>query len=84
MNGYDIEKLSKSISESEKNAIDNITKSNIRDHLSKVDLSQAAKKMREMNLGDAASKLEQMTNDDIINLISKNPQVIDKMKSIFK
>lgn len=84
MNSYDIEKLSKNISQSEKNALGNITKSDIREHLAKVDLSQAAKKMRELNLGDAANKLDSMTNEDLINLISQNPQIIDKMKKIFK
>ena len=49
-----------------------------------IDLGEASRRMREMGLGDAADKLSGMSNDDIINAISKNPQVLDKLKKLFK
>ena len=49
-----------------------------------IDLGEAALKMRQMGLGDAADKLSGMSNDDIINAISKNPQVLDKLKKLFR
>lgn len=84
MDRPDIEKISGNISESEKAAIKNISSDNLKKRVADMDLKVVADAMRRMNLGEAAAKLENMTNDDIINQISKNPEIIDKMKKIFK
>lgn len=84
MDRPDIEKISGNISESEKAAIKNISSDNLKKRVADMDLKVVADAMRRMNLDEAAAKLENMTNDDIINQISKNPEIIDKMKKIFK
>lgn len=84
MNKSDIEKLSKNIGENEKKSIENINAEEIKRRISNMDLKAASEKMRKMNLGEAADKLESMTRDDIINQITKNPEVIDKLKNLFK
>lgn len=80
----DIEKLARNITDSEKEAIKNIDSQIIKERVGNIDLVTAARKMREMGLGDAADKLSGMSNEDLINVISKNPQVIDKLKKIFR
>ena len=84
MNKNDIELLSKNIGENEKRAIENINTEEIKRRIGNMDLKAASQKMRMMNLGEAADRLESMTKDDIINQISKNPEVIDKLKKLFK
>ena len=84
MNGPDIEKLSRNITDAEKESIKNISSDNLKKRINSMDLKAAANAMRKMNLGEAADKLETMTNDDIINQISKNPEIIDKLKNIFR
>lgn len=84
MTGPDIEKLSRNITDTEKEAIKNINADNLKKRISNMDMKAAAGAMRKMNLNEAADKLETMTSDDIINQISKNPQIIDKLKNIFK
>ena len=84
MNKSEIEKLSKNIGENEKKAIENISTDEIKKRIGNMDLKAVSQKMRMMHLGDAADKLENMTKDDILNQISKNPEVIDKLKNLFK
>lgn len=84
MDKRNIEQISRNISDSDKAMIKQINGQNIKDRISKVDLGAAAKKMRELGFGDAADKLKNMTNDDIINQISKNPEILDKLKIFFK
>lgn len=80
----DMEKLARNLTEHDKSAIKNLNGQGIKDKISSVDLGVAAQKMREMGLGDAADKLSGMSNDDIINAISRNPQVLDKLKKLFR
>lgn len=84
MDRTDIEKLSQNITDSEKALLKGINSDNIKERVGSIDLGMAAQKMREMGLNEAADKLGSMTNSDIINQISKNPEIIDKMKKIFK
>ncbi len=80
----DIERMSRSITDKEKAAIKSMSGDNLKRRVADMDLKAAADAMRKMNLGEAADKLETMTNEDIINQISKNPEIIDKLKKIFK
>ncbi len=84
MDKRNIEQISRNISDSDKAMLKSINNQNLKERISKVDLGAAAQKMRDLGLGDAAKKLDSMTNDDIINQISKNPEILDKLKNLFK
>jgi len=87
MSNSDIEKISRNISETEKkktlDSLKSMNSESIRESIANLDLDLAAKTMRQLNLNEAADKLESMTGEDIINQISKNPQVLEKLKKIF-
>lgn len=84
MADINIERMKRSITDEEKRAIASLSGDNLKKRVADMDLKAAAAAMRRMNLGEAADKLETMTAEDIINQISKNPQVIDKLKNILK
>ncbi len=84
MDKRNIEQISRNISDKDKAMLKEINNQNIKERISKVDLGAAAKKMRELGLSDAANKLDGMSNADIINQISKNPEILDKLKNLFK
>ncbi len=88
MSGSDIEKITQNISEQEKSQIfsslNGMSSEDIKKKVETVDLNQVADIMRKMNLTDAAEKLDTMTSSDIINQLSKNPQVIEKLKKFLK
>lgn len=84
MGGYDIDKISKSLGKSEREAIKNLDKSTIQSRVGNLDISEAVKKMRQLNLNEAADKLAEMNNSDLVNMIASNPEIVDKLKSIFK
>ncbi len=84
MTGHDIEKLSQNITASEREAIKGINSESLKKRISSVDLKAAAEAMRKMNLTDAANKLDSMSSDDLINQISQNPELLNKLKKLFK
>lgn len=84
MDKRNIEQISRNISDSDKAMLKNINNQALKERIGNIDLGAAAQKMRELGLGDAASKLDNMTNADIINQISKNPEILDKLKNLFK
>ena len=84
MSKPNIEKLSQNITAGEKEAIKNLNGDTLKERVGSLDLKEAAEAMRRMNLNEAADKLESMTNADIINQISENPEIINKLKKLFK
>lgn len=84
MDKRNIEQISRNISDKDKAILKEINSQNLKERISKVDLSAAAQKMRELGLSDAANKLDGMSNADIINQISKTPEILDKLKNLFK
>ena len=87
MSNPHIDKIAQSISEKDKketlDILKNLDSDTLKERIGSVDLQQAAKAMRQMNLSEAADKLEGMTNDDLLNRISQNPKIIESLKKIF-
>lgn len=55
----------------------------IRRKIGSVDTEAAAKKLEEMNLGAAADKLRHTSKDEIVRALTSNPELIEKLRSLF-
>ena len=84
----EIEKIAKSIPQKDKNdilsSLQGMGLHDIKSKVESIDLNAVSDIMRRLNLGDAAAKLDSMSQEEIVSSIAKNPQIIDKLKSILK
>lgn len=77
-----------------KNLINNMEKSNlqsgklsendIREKIKTVDKNEVIRKLKNMGLGSAAKMLENMSDEDIIREVSKNPAILKRLNSLLK
>ena len=51
-------------------------------NLGNIDKSQVEKKLRSMGLKDIADKLNRTSNEEILDLVSKNPDIIRKINQL--
>ncbi|MBR2404647.1 MAG: hypothetical protein IKA95_03210 [Clostridia bacterium] len=56
----------------------------IRNRLGSIDRNAAMAKLRQMGLGNIADKLKSVSDDDLINMIAKNPALLKKINSFLK
>lgn len=64
--------------------ITSLTKDDIRKKIEKVDRNEAMKKLRSMGLGSVADKLKNISDDELIGIISKNPSLLKKINGFLK
>lgn len=77
-----------------KNLINNMEKNNlqsgklsendIREKIKTVDKNEVIRKLKNMGLGSAAKMLENMSDEDIIREVSKNPAILKRLNSLLK
>ena len=70
----------------EKNKIPkgNLTQNDIREKIKTVNKDDVIKKLQNMGLGNAAKMLRNMTDEEIIKEVSKNPAILKKLNSLLK
>jgi len=56
----------------------------MRNRLGSIDRNAAMAKLRQMGLGNIADKLKSVSDDDLINMIAKNPALLKKINSFLK
>lgn len=61
-----------------------LTKDDIRKKIEKVDRNAAMKKLKSMGLGSVAEKLKNVSDDELIGIISKNPSLLKKINGFLK
>lgn len=61
-----------------------ISEDEVRQKIKTVDKNEVIRKLNSMGLGSAANMLKNMSDEDIIREISKNPQILKKLNSLLK
>lgn len=62
----------------------NLSEHDIREKIKTVNKNDVIKKLNSMGLGGAAQMLKNMSDDDIIREISKNPAILKRLNSLLK
>ena len=62
----------------------NLTQNDIREKIKSVNKNEVIKKLQNMGLGNAARMLQNMTDEEIIREVSKNPAILKKLNSLLK
>lgn len=62
----------------------NLSEQDIREKIKTVNKNDVIKKLNSMGLGGAAQMLKNMSDDDIIREISKNPAILKRLNSLLK
>ena len=62
----------------------NLSEQDIREKIKTVNKNDVIKKLNSMGLGSAAQMLKNMSDDDIIREISKNPAILKRLNSLLK
>lgn len=62
----------------------NLTQNDIREKIKSVNKNEVIKKLQNMGLGNAARMLQNMTDEEIIRQVSKNPAILKKLNSLLK
>ena len=62
----------------------NLSEQDIREKIKTVNKNDVIKKLNSMGLGGAAQLLKNMSDDDIIREISKNPAILKRLNSLLK
>ena len=62
----------------------NLTQNDIREKIKSVNKNEVIKKLHNMGLGNAARMLQNMTDEEIIREVSKNPAILKKLNSLLK
>lgn len=62
----------------------NLTQNDIREKIKSVNKNEVIKKLQGMGLGNAARMLQNMTDEEIIREVSKNPAILKKLNSLLK
>lgn len=61
-----------------------ISENEVREKIKTVDKNEVIRKLNSMGLGSAANMLRNMSDEDIIREISKNPGILKKLNSLLK
>ena len=62
----------------------NLTQNDIREKIKSVNKNEVIKKLQNMGLGNAARMLQNMTDEEIIREVSRNPAILKKLNSLLK
>lgn len=62
----------------------NLSEQDIREKIKTVNKNDVIKKLNSMGLGGAAQMLKNMSDEDIIREISKNPAILKRLNSLLK
>ena len=60
----------------------NLSESDIRKKIKDINRDEVTKKLNSMGLGNVAQMLSGMSDEDILNRISKNPSVLKKLNKL--
>ena len=60
----------------------NLSMEDLQKNLGNIDKSQVEKKLRSMGLKDIADKLSRTSNEEILKLVSKNPDILRKINQL--
>ena len=60
----------------------NLSMEDLQKNLGNIDKSQVEKKLRSMGLKDIADKLSRTSNEEILELVSKNPDILRKINQL--
>lgn len=61
-----------------------ISEDDVRQKIKTIDKNEVIRKLNSMGLGSAANMLKNMSDEDIIREISKNPGILKKLNSLLK
>lgn len=61
-----------------------MNEADIRRNLGSIDRNAAMQKLRSMGLGAVADKLKTVSDDELIDMIAKNPSLLKKINSFLK
>ncbi len=56
----------------------------IKNRLKSIDKNEAIKKLNELGLGNIADKIKNISDEELIKMISKNPALLKKINSFLK
>jgi len=59
-----------------------ISREELEKQISGIDKSAVEKKLREMGYGDVANKLNKTSNQEILKMLSKNPDILKKVNEM--
>ncbi len=59
-----------------------ISREELEKQISSVDRTAVEKKLREMGYGDIATKLTQTSNEEILKMLAKNPDIIKRINQM--
>ena len=62
----------------------NITENNLREKIKSVNKNEVIRKLQSMGLGNAARMLENMSDEEILREVTKNPAILKKLNSLLK
>ncbi len=61
-----------------------ITENNLREKIKSVNKNEVIRKLQNMGLGNAARMLENMSDEEILKEVAKNPAILKKLNSLLK
>ncbi len=56
----------------------------IKKRIKSIDKNEAIKKLNELGLGNIAEKIKNISDDELVKMISKNPALLKKINSFLK
>ena len=62
----------------------NITENNLREKIKSVNKNEVIRKLQSMGLGNAARMLGNMSDEEILREVTKNPAILKKLNSLLK
>ena len=67
-----------------KEKVNSVTQEELKKSIKNVNRSEVSSKLRSMGLGNVADKLSAVSDEELIQLISKNPELVNKINSFLK